>query len=767
MPSKKSKKKVRQEPSIIQSKNQEETVTLDAREIEELAKTLEKTSGIEFPRVIKCEAAEFLISLLDLPDSPSVLFPRDETGVVAQIIRQIHPGARFTFYTDEPSIQSHLESLCPEYQVFRSETLLDLAEKETKRFDLILGVLHKPRRLMIRNAAGSPSNQTKPAGCAGYEENRMRKALSKLLARDGKLVSDCDHFLESSYLADRRTTDSVYTLNSYRKENAGLAISAVIEDILVDGSRSETFIIAVNGEQGKVFSASYSDVPETLDATATNYRTKSNGSRVESGYWSSIEAFRPNVDLRRQETARELARKAGLKEFRLGELIGKLQQSESEEPKNVLYVKAHSYTHHLGESGPILGLQPPADHSWFEVQLDPGKALAEYVLEFYEYSRVGRMLLDDMVLYQAPDCWVTERSIRECLVFLPPVSTQLEVIRADSKLSALSNEIGELKSQLWTKPRQVEEVTTRTDKINKEETFKNWLDLLPFPLASTLWWYRTKSRTPYEQYNNLVHVFEACAEFLSIIHISALSTDTELWEKVKAGLASQGSHLQIRTATFGTWLTLLEKMAKIARMELGQNDSRENVFKAYRTRSRTVIEQLSSKRIITALKTAVPIRNDWKGHDPAVDDEKALELHDKLNFLLQEVRSVITGIWDHYQLVTPESSRFVKDQFEYKVQLIMGPLTPFDRTDFSTSHPLEDGFLYLLETENRQAIKVLPLIRVAPGPRTKIDACYFYNRVEEGTGTARFVSYHFGQESELMSTIEDGVEDALKLFGPL
>ena len=40
-------------------------------------------------------------------------------------------------------------------------------------------------------------------------------------------------------------------------------------------------------------------------------------------------------------------------------------------------------------------------------------------------------------------------------------------------------------------------------------------------------------------------------------------------------------------------------------------------------------------------------------------------------------------------------------------------------------------------------MKLLPLIRINPGPKTDKNACYFYNRYDSKEEKARYLSYHF------------------------
>ena len=69
-------------------------------------------------------------------------------------------------------------------------------------------------------------------------------------------------------------------------------------------------------------------------------------------------------------------------------------------------------------------------------------------------------------------------------------------------------------------------------RINTEDSFAAWLDQLPYPLASTLWLYHAQNRTEVEQCQQLLKFFEALAQFLCIVHMSALyPTTSNLWQR--------------------------------------------------------------------------------------------------------------------------------------------------------------------------------------------------------------------------------------------
>ena len=91
----------------------------------------------------------------------------------------------------------------------------------------------------------------------------------------------------------------------------------------------------------------------------------------------------------------------------------------------------------------------------------------------------------------------------------------------------------------------------------------------------------------------------------------------------------------------------------------------------------------------------------------------------------------------------------------------MGTRTPFPSDEISVSEGMEYGHLYLKSQNESRGLKLLPLIKVMPSPKTEENACYFYNR-KQPKGI-RFLSYHCESDANITGDFED-VEIALKLL---
>jgi hypothetical protein len=104
-------------------------------------------------------------------------------------------------------------------------------------------------------------------------------------------------------------------------------------------------------------------------------------------------------------------------------------------------------------------------------------------------------------------------------------------------------------------------------------SFVGWVDTLPFPLASILWSYHTMDNDDEKRYQKLIQFFEALWEYVAVILVSAFQAGShpqwpEIQDKLNCALAKQ--NLSLERATFGTWVCMVEILAKETRQMLEQ-----------------------------------------------------------------------------------------------------------------------------------------------------------------------------------------------------
>lgn len=351
-------------------------------------------------------------------------------------------------------------------------------------------------------------------------------------------------------------------------------------------------------------------------------------------------------------------------------------------------------------------------------------------------------------------------------IYLPPPHArklQSEVIDCQHALTRLKNEISELESRLWQRPSDVKKSEEALRAINHEDRFEDWSEGVPFPLASILWLCHTQGGSQREQYERKIHFFEALAEFVAIVYLSAFSSQPELWSEVRQALSEvlKKNNLSLEMATFGTWKAVVEMMCSRIRRLL--NDDAELCFELFKTRNRHVVEAICSKGLVPILQATNKIRNDWMGHTGAIRDSDASRVNEELQQHIQTVRGIFGLVWEDYELLLPGECKLQGGVFTYNVRRIVGTRTPFRSARVEVAEPMEDGHLHLKSPDETRSLKLLPLVKVMPSPRTEENACYFYNRQQKGG--IRFLSYHFESDAEVVEEFADAAE-ALRQLAP-
>lgn len=450
-----------------------------------------------------------------------------------------------------------------------------------------------------------------------------------------------------------------------------------------------------------------------------------------------------------------LAKRLGLPKRPLSEVATEFKLTKATEPPGFEHQTNSLYLPLIGRSSAVLS---PSDftlkpHNYIQVVLNQDKALAQYVAGFFD-TPLGQMIRrsgESGVTIPK----LTKSAAPDLPVYLPSPDEQLRAIELDTKALNLVSELTVLRDQIWARPQRLQEIERDLTQVNREERFTEWLTALPFPLASILWTYNAV-RNDKDRVKHLLHFFEGFAQFLATVHLSALQDDPQLLERertaIKQALTQQS--LDLRKSTFGAWVTVFERLAKVSRsMWNGGSDDRSRIERMYHTSNSAVLDMLFSKQLIGLLQDANKVRNNWEGHGGIVGQKLAQQLHTHLATSLSKTRAILGRTWEDYVLLLPDTLRRRGTTFEHNADKLMGYGTPFEKVVVEASIPMDSEHLYLLSTGGSDPLQLLPFVKVMPSPQTAVNACYFYNRLErEGE---RFVSYHFEMDAEVLEPGSD------------
>ena len=636
-----------------------------------------------------------------------------------------------------------------------ADPVSSLAEEE-QRYDLIvsfppMGMSRPPVELEIDGETVTVRDE--------FAGHLLLRAVS-LLSEEGMAL----FFVSPSFGAPARRPGRARELLS----QFGLYLDAYIglpPGVLDPMSRVSPILAVVRrGGCEELFVGEWSADQKSREALLENWRSKKPGKSVASGAILASASFSGLPALTANERIESLARRMGVQRVPLRDVSEQVrflrpsEDSDFEERPNAVYL-------------PLVGKGPAVSstserrmkpHNYAQIQVDLERVNPEYLAGLLN-TPLGMALRESgMSGVHIPK--LSRAALRSMDVFLPTLSVQDQIVEIGMRILNLQNELNELEDQLWSQPRRLDEVAASLKRVNREERFPDWLDSLPFPLASILWTYHASSESLERRCDSLLHFFEALAEFSATVLLSGFRADSQFENELAASLGEsmRKQGLSLERSSFGTWVSIVERLAKWGRSIQGESpEGASRVRTIFRTADDRVLEMLFSSTIVSILKETNSLRNSWKGHGGVVGAPEAERRHLALAEHLARYRAVTGNRWNDYQLVRPRGAKFSDGRFEYAVDRVMGSRTPFEIAELSVSEPMEDDVLHLVASGESRGLRILPLFKVMPSPSTAQNACYFYNRTEGEQ--LRFVSYHFEAEAEVVDAFTD-VREVLSIL---
>lgn len=555
--------------------------------------------------------------------------------------------------------------------------------------------------------------------------------------------------------------DGLQAQEIIRKE--GCRIRALIH--LPGGSFSHTgthtyLTIFERGEQKEVFVAQFASNSRHQETIINNFKNHQTGHQAALGRMCALGSFRGFPALAAQERLTRLSRATGWPKYPAPAVLKSIQTAGNL-TNSAPHLANCFWLRTIGHPTAALDVSDfPKRSSRFavRVQTDPTKADARYLVHWFNQSDVGKMTLASVAAGGLARLHLD--ALMEAELCLPPLSEQQKILEGNEHLARLIAETAELKTALWSSTQKSEMVLERIQAINKEDRYDDWLETLPFPLASILWRHRAGSGSARERYEVLLHFFEATAAFLATIHLSAFMDDDKLWSQEAPALrrALSARNLSLEMATFGAWRVTLEYLAKRCRALLtGPATSLEIGTRIYGTANIRSIAMISNTEIVTVLQQANKIRNNSNAHGGAMGEDEARRIESELVEMVQKVRGAFGRGWLNYELIQPAESRYKEGVHHYRAKRLVGTRSaPFETVKRTSIQPMESDRLYLFDAMSQTAMILRPLVQVRPSPEQKSTACFIFSR-RESSGD-RFVSYHFEEESSLTDSLPEVAE---------
>ncbi|MBK6540529.1 MAG: restriction endonuclease subunit S [Flavobacteriales bacterium] len=381
--------------------------------------------------------------------------------------------------------------------------------------------------------------------------------------------------------------------------------------------------------------------------------------------------------------------------------------------------------------------------SYLQLIVDPAIAHPEYLAHWFN-TEAG-LLFRSMSSSGTTIPAIAIGILKDSSIPLPPLPQQERMVRTQRVVDQMRLELTEAESAIWASTRSLDEIAGKLPKTDHEARFTDWVETLPFPLASILRHYHAVDRTYKDKRERLLHFFEAFAEFMAIIHLSAYTSDPGRWLLVQEKLkrASNGADLDFRRASFGLWCTVYNALAKETRRMLNEKDEdKQAIADLYSVASQSCLEGLVDKGLSQVLESANNMRNR-KAHGGVISEAEAEEQHKELAALLQTVRDRLGSSFYSLQLVQAGSADGLPNgASRVSVRVLTGSNPQFKAEDIELVQHVERTTIPA-RSWSKKVLGVAPLVQMKEKEQP---ACYFYNRIEGGV--PQLISYHFEHRAE-------------------
>jgi hypothetical protein len=509
-------------------------------------------------------------------------------------------------------------------------------------------------------------------------------------------------------------------------------------------------VLASIGEQSEVFAAEVSSDERINKTIISNFLNRKVGKEPELGCLVQLSLFKSFPALISLKEFEHQVRQVGYNPIQLYDLAISINSFNDIKADEINHLANSIYLPKIGNSEVVtsplnLKIKP---QNYYQICIDETKANATYVANYFN-SQLGLKLRKSLevgsVIQQIP-----KSNLRSCLLHLPDLNTQIEIIQIDSKINQFNYRLEELKRSLWKFPRQYKNISKELKSINQEEKLEHWIDTLPFPISSILWrYYATKSSS--KQIEHLFHFFEALSEFFAMIMLSGLVQDKEFYRQECHNWVDKDEKFKdwYLRASFGSWNILTARLAKATREYLSDKLKKDLCKSLYGNPNDNFLIMITNKGIINILTAVADLRNKWKGHGGITSEQENRQRVTILEQELNELREHIADGFEETIIVAPSTSSFEDGIFNFNVKELLGARTPFNEISINSLIPLDKKKLYLVHKNQTKPIELLPFIKYVEAS----DAIYFYTSIE--SKDVRWVSYHFEKEAELRQPVDN------------
>ncbi|MCR5095917.1 MAG: hypothetical protein K6A70_04180 [Erysipelotrichaceae bacterium] len=380
------------------------------------------------------------------------------------------------------------------------------------------------------------------------------------------------------------------------------------------------------------------------------------------------------------------------------------------------------------------------NHNYFRLIVDENKMYPEYLAFILNSEQGVELRLKAMQEGTIPS--LNKSGLLAINVPQTTLDFQAEILKLDSELNHIEQETNRLREKLHKAPSAYKSIKKEIKDINNRgDKFEQWIETLPYPIATILKNYQVGRDDEHKQ-NILLHFFEAYSIFECAILFGAFCSNQN--ESIDIGDVDSSF---FEKASFGSWVKLNRAISNAVRKKLYDKDTMNNILDYFGTEEIGVIDALSNKDVCNILEEVCNYRNSWHGHS-GITSEAGYSAHmHSLSNALDRFRMKVKDVYENIQLIQSIGLKKKGATFVNTVNVLTGSNSIFKNESFE-GDALEDGKLYVRMLDTNRTIELPPFLLMGSTPSEEKNACYFYNRIE-GNGS-RYVSYHYENKPEIV-----------------
>lgn len=650
--------------------------------------------------------------------------------------------SELTAFSDDPKDEEVFNLLYPNKPIQFKNNFDELQKFQDNHFDVVLGFsdLHQNGQIVFNSF-----NFYDVLSTIRFFQGCLK------LKKDGVAF-----FISSPEFSLNCGCNSVFTC----LEKYGLHIDSIIRlagEIFPENNSNKTLIIIKRKKPEKIFVGELNK--NSSDILLKNLKNRKSGKIPQHGSLTELESFYSFHNLLAKYESQDMALSTGLEPLRFEDIVVDIRCSEdfSETEKDFNYL---FLPFDLG-SNAITSSKNIEDHSHLNLQifLDQEIALSDYVAHFFN-TQLGKKIRES-ISTDSRISKVWKKLLLKSFVYLPDLDTQIEIVRVNSSITELTTRAESYKGKLWKSPLKVSDIQKEIEDMDdgkSEEKFEQWIESLPYPLASIVWCSITNPS--YERkVKYLLHFFEAFSEFNMALLLSGLSSDENFFEvEVKRCFRDDPRFKNwYFKPTFGNWYKFGSCLSKTVRRLLEENKTK--CLEVFGNPDPEFLRSIAHKDLITISEEVSNYRNQWEGHGPVVSEKEYINRYKILRSVLSRVYQILSDTYENTFLILPLQSSFQDGVHNYSIKRYMSTRAPFKPDNIETIKLMDKSKIYLAHENQRNPVELLPFVINVDG------ACYFYNGRDHDIGKARYVSYHYHEKPEILLPM-DKFNQVISLLKP-